>query len=112
MSIIATTTAPALTVIPIRIALPGSAESNAWICEHVIRSLPVHLPTPTIEPNGTGINLQLTSNYKIANHENQWVVGGGYNYGNTEFSVRGQDAVFTPSQYEIATDPLTTSVHN
>ncbi len=60
--------------------------------------------------NGTGINLQLTSNYKIDSHENQLVVGGGYNYGYTKFSVRSQDAVFTPSQYEIATDPLTTSV--
>ena len=64
----------------------------------------------TTRTNGTGINLQLTSNYKIANHENQLVVGGGYNYGNTQFSVAAQDAVFTASRYEIATDPLTTNV--
>ncbi len=60
--------------------------------------------------NGTGINLQATSDYKIASHENQFVVGGGYNYGNTHFTVASQDAVFTPTNYEIATDPLATSV--
>ena len=60
--------------------------------------------------NGTGVNLQLTSNYKIDSHENQFVVGGGYNFGNTNFSVASQDAVFTPTKYQMAVDPLATSV--
>lgn len=60
--------------------------------------------------NGTGVNLQLTSDYKIAKHENQLIIGGGFNYGNTNFSVASQDAVFTPSMYELAVNPLTTSV--
>ena len=61
------------------------------------------------QQNGTGINLQLTSDYKLHAHDNQLSVGGGYNYSNSHFSVAGQDAVFTPSLYEVATDPLTTS---
>jgi len=44
-------------------------------------------------------NLQLTSDYNIVSHENQLVVGGGYNYGNTNFSVASQDAGF-------CTDPV------
>ena len=60
--------------------------------------------------NGTGVNLQLTSDYKIYNHDNQLVVGGGYNVGDTQFSMGSQDAVFLPSRYEVATTPLTTSV--
>ena len=60
--------------------------------------------------NGTGVNLQMTSDYAIASHENQLVVGGGYNYGNSNFSVAAQDAVFTPARDEIAINPLTTSV--
>ncbi len=60
--------------------------------------------------NGTGVNLQLTSDYAIGSHENQLVVGGGYNYGNSNFSVASQDAVFTPTRDEIAVNPLITSV--
>jgi len=60
--------------------------------------------------NGTGVNLQLTSDYNIGSHENQLVVGGGYNYGNSNFSVASQDAIFTPMRNEIAINPLTTSV--
>ena len=60
--------------------------------------------------NGTGVNLQLTSDYAIASHENQLVVGGGYNYGNSNFSVAAQDAVFAPARNEIAINPLITSV--
>jgi outer membrane receptor protein involved in Fe transport len=60
--------------------------------------------------NGTGVNLQLTSDYKIHAHDNQLVVGGGYNVGDTHFSMATQDAVFTPSLYEIATTPLINSV--
>lgn len=64
----------------------------------------------TTRENGTGVNLQLTSDYKILQYENQFMLGGGYNYGNTNFSIADQDAVFTPSRYEIATSPLVTSV--
>jgi outer membrane receptor protein involved in Fe transport len=60
--------------------------------------------------NGTGVNLQLTSDYKILSHDNQLVVGGGYNAGDTHFSVAAQDAVFTPTFFEVATTPLTTNV--
>ncbi|MDD5267731.1 MAG: TonB-dependent receptor [Methylococcales bacterium] len=60
--------------------------------------------------NGTGVNVQLTSDYTIASHENQLVAGGGYNYGNSNFSVASQDAVFAPARNEIAVNPLTTSV--
>ncbi len=60
--------------------------------------------------NGTGVNLQLTSDYKIYAHDNQLVVGGGYNVGDTHFSMATQDAIFTPTRFEVATNPLTTSV--
>ncbi len=60
--------------------------------------------------NGTGVNLQLTSDYKIHAHDNQLVVGGGYNVGDTHYSVATQDAIFTPTFYEVAVNPLTTTV--
>ena len=60
--------------------------------------------------NGTGVNVQLTSDYKLLAHDNQLSVGGGYNYSKSHFSVAGQDAVFTPTNNEIATDPLITNV--
>ena len=71
---------------------------------------PASFTASNTNQNGTGANLQLTSDYKIAAHENQLVVGGGFNYGNTKFSVAEQDAVFTPSKYEVAISPLTTNV--
>lgn len=65
--------------------------------------------TRTVE-NGTGSNLQLTSNYKVLEHENQLSVGGGYNMGNTVFGVAGQDAVLVPgTRYMVATTPLATT---
>jgi iron complex outermembrane receptor protein len=60
--------------------------------------------------NGTGINLQLTSNYKIDDHENQLVVGGGYNYGNTHFSQTQQNATINANDFETPTGPLSNSV--
>ena len=60
--------------------------------------------------NGTGVNLQLTSDYPIIAHDNQLVVGGGYNVGDSHFSVAGQDAMITPAYNVVATTPLTTSV--
>ena len=62
------------------------------------------------QQNGTGINLQLTSDYKIAGHENQFVTGGGYNYGNSHYSVANQSAYLNSYLYEIANSPLQTSV--
>ena len=62
------------------------------------------------QQNGTGINLQLTSDYKIYAHDNQLVVGGGYNYSKTKFSVSAQDAILTSTLNEMAIDPLITSV--
>ena len=60
--------------------------------------------------NGTGVNVQLTSDYKIYAHDNQLVVGGGYNVGDTHFSVAGQDAIITPTYNVVATTPLITGV--
>jgi len=62
------------------------------------------------QQNGTGVNLQLTSDYKVIAHDNQLTVGGGYNYSKSQFSVAGQDAIFTANNYEVATNPLATSV--
>jgi len=62
------------------------------------------------QQNGTGINLQLTSDYKVMAHDNQLTVGGGYNYSKSKFSVAGQDAIFTATNNEIAIEPLTTTV--
>ena len=61
--------------------------------------------------NGTGVNLQLTSDYKILKHENQFVLGGGYNYAKTGYTIGTQSADFTPTFYEVANQPLTTTVN-
>ena len=62
------------------------------------------------QQNGTGVNLQLTSDYKVLAHDNQLSVGGGYNYSKSQFSVASQDAIFTTNNYEVATQPLSTTV--
>ncbi|MGZ4980471.1 MAG: TonB-dependent receptor [Methylobacter sp.] len=72
--------------------------------------IPGSLTAANTQQNGSGANLQLTSNYKIAAHENQLIVGGGFNYGDTKFSVATQDAIFMPDRYEVAINPLTTNV--
>ncbi|MGZ5029984.1 MAG: TonB-dependent receptor [Methylobacter sp.] len=72
--------------------------------------IPGSLTAANTQQNGTGANLQLTSDYKIAAHDNQLVVGGGFNYGETKFSVGTQDAIFMPDRYEVAINPLTTNV--
>ncbi len=72
--------------------------------------IPGSFSAANTQQNGTGANLQLTSDYKIAAHDNQLVVGGGFNYGETKFSVGTQDAIFMPDQYEVAINPLTTNV--
>ncbi len=61
--------------------------------------------------NGTGVNLQLTSDYKVFKHENQFVLGGGYNYAKTGYTIGTQNADFTPTFYEVANEPLTTTVN-
>lgn len=66
--------------------------------------------TSLTQENGTGVNLQTTSDYKVMNHDNQLTVGGGYNYGNTNFTAGEQSAVFNESQYENATEPVDTTV--
>ncbi len=66
--------------------------------------------TSLTQENGTGVNLQTTSDYKVMNHDNQLTVGGGYNYGNTNFIVGEQNAVFNESHYENATEPVDTTV--
>ena len=66
--------------------------------------------TSLTQENGTGVNLQMTSDYKVMNHDNQLTFGGGYNYGNTNFTAGEQEAVFTESHYENATEPVETTV--
>jgi len=61
--------------------------------------------------NGTGVNIQLTSDYKIDKHENQLVLGGGYNYSKTHYTVGSQDAYFNTANYEVPSDSLTTNVN-
>jgi iron complex outermembrane recepter protein len=78
---------------------------------------PGNFASTTTRQNGTGVNLQMTSSYEILDHENQFVVGGGYNYGNTNFKVGSQDAIFYPymigNMYETATTPntITTAIN-
>ena len=72
--------------------------------------VPANFAQTLTRENGTGVNLQLTSDYQIYRHDNQFVFGGGYNFGNTNFSVAGQNAIFTPTRFEVAVDPLVTSV--
>ncbi len=67
---------------------------------------PGYFQTSRAKQNGTGINLQLTSDYKIDKHENQLVVGGGFNASKTHFMSAAQSAIFTPAYYELATEPL------
>ena len=57
------------------------------------------------------MNLQLTSDYKVLKHENQFVFGGGYNYAKTGYTIGTQNADFTPTFYEVANQPLTTTVN-
>ncbi|WP_347989313.1 TonB-dependent receptor [Methylomonas sp. AM2-LC] len=61
--------------------------------------------------NGTGVNLQLTSDYKIDNHENQLVIGGGYNYAKTHYTVGSQTATFNSAFYETASNGLSNDVN-
>ena len=69
----------------------------------------------TTRQNGTGVNLQLTSSYDVLERENQFVAGGGINYGNTNFKVGNQEsAIFYPyiigNMYDRATSPMLTTV--
>lgn len=61
--------------------------------------------------NGTGANIQITSDYKIAKHDNQFILGGGYNYAHTGYSRGEQNADLTPTFYEIPNEPLTQTVN-
>jgi iron complex outermembrane recepter protein len=72
--------------------------------------IPASFQATRAQQNGTGVNLQLTSDYKVLAHDNQLSVGGGYNYSKSQFSVASQDAIFTTNNYEIATQPLSTTV--
>jgi iron complex outermembrane recepter protein len=67
---------------------------------------PGYFQASRAQQNGTGINLQLTSDYKILEHDNQLTVGGGYNYGKTQFTSGAQSAVFAPGNYEVATEAV------
>jgi len=67
---------------------------------------PAYFQASRAKQNGTGVNLQLTSDYKIDNHENQLVVGGGFNASKTHFISAAQSATFTLSNFELAQEPL------
>ena len=76
-------------------------------------------PNPTVpgsfaytrtRQNGTGTNLQLTSDYKIHDHENQFVTGGGFNYSKSNFYDAQNLAIFTPNLYELSVSPYTPQV--
>jgi outer membrane receptor protein involved in Fe transport len=69
-------------------------------------TLPGYFQASRAWQNGTGVNLQLTSDYKIGGHENQFVAGGGYNYAKTHFTSAAQSAIYTPAYYELATEAL------
>ncbi len=56
-----------------------------------------------IRQNGSGSNLQMTSDYKILGHENQFITGGGFNYSNTHYYQAQQNAIFNANLYEIPT---------
>ena len=61
--------------------------------------------------NGTGGNLQLTSNYKIFDYENQFVLGGGINYAHTNYWQGQNNAVFAPLPYEVGISPYVTTAN-
>lgn len=71
---------------------------------------PANFGSTTTRQNGTGVNLQLTATPKILGYENQFVFGGGYNYGSSNFKVGIQDAIFAPTRYEYPTSPTQTTV--
>lgn len=71
---------------------------------------PATLQASRAKQNGSGINLQLTSDYKIMEHANQLIIGGGYNYAETRFNVGVQNANISPTLYEFAVEPLTPTV--
>ncbi|MEN9680148.1 MAG: hypothetical protein RLZZ627_41, partial [Pseudomonadota bacterium] len=71
---------------------------------------PANYGSTTTRQNGTGVNLQLTATPRILDYENQFVFGGGYNYGGSNFKVGTQDAIFAPTRYEYATSPTETTV--
>ena len=60
--------------------------------------------------NGTGTNIQLTSDYKIDGHENQFVTGGGFNYARSNFYDGQNLAIFNPNLYELSVSPYTPQV--
>ena len=61
--------------------------------------------------NGTGVNIQLTDDDKIINHDNQLILGGGYNYGLSRYTVGNQDAIFNSNYFELAQGSLATNVN-
>ena len=71
---------------------------------------PASFQASRAKQNGTGINIQLTSDYQVLKHDNQFIVGGGYNHAITGYKIDEQNAIFTPNFYEIAVEPLSTTV--
>ena len=71
---------------------------------------PASFQASRAKQNGTGINLQLTSDYQVLKHDNQFIVGGGYNHATTGYKIGEQNATFTPNFYEVAVEPLSTTV--
>jgi len=72
---------------------------------------PAYFQASRAQQNGTGINLQLTSDYQLLRRENQLMVGGGFNFAKTNFTSAAQSAVLNTSYYEMATEPLGDSTY-
>lgn len=85
---------------------------NSTFCQNPSPDLPgsgiyaATFTSSTTRENGTGINLQITSNYKLFDHENQFVLGGGINYAHTNFWQGQNNAIFAPIPYEVGISPF------
>jgi outer membrane receptor protein involved in Fe transport len=70
-----------------------------------ITTTPAEFLSSNLIQNGLGVNLQLTSDYEIFDAENQFVTGGGFNYGHTNYSQGMNNAVFNPVPYMTGVTP-------
>ena len=55
---------------------------------------------------GQGTNVQANSTYKVLGLDNRFMVGGGYNAGQTHFTQETQPAIFSPTRYTLGSGPF------
>ena len=74
---------------------------------------PASFQASRAKQNGTGINMQLTSDYQVLKHDNQFIIGGGFNFATTGYTISQQNANASayPNFYEIASEPFTQTVN-